>query len=554
MRRVVRRLPWVPLFIISTMLLFGVNAAFAGPAPASEGAVAPPVLPEVVKSGKATATRTYTQLADDYQPGGARQAAVLSNLPPSPTDLPRSTGSRRSAKRDLRADQIEATSAAPAGVISSNFAGVNQATGCASGCFPPDTTGAVGNTQFLETVNSHYDVYTKAAPPTRTQSVTLNSKMGETASFLFDPRALYDATWDRFVVIATRQPTSSTDPNVYFRLSVSTGASASGTLFNYAVGFSGGVFTAGRWIDYPILGMDQDSLLISGNLYQRNADGSNSYVTTFAISFAKSRLYNGLGFFSPAFTGLPFRIAPPQVQSFDQNNASFWAATSTGTSSSIGLFRMNDSANPSSTTMVAQANVAHPAGLGSTTAPPLADQPGAADLDTVSRAMQVPGQQVGTSLWIVHTDGGSSASFAFPRYFQINTSSNTVTRFGTFFASSTSDDWNASVTVGSNGDRVYFTYSSTSPTVNPQMRVVVCQVSASNCTTNLGAGNLIATSASTQVQTDTFGRNRWGDYSAVSLDPVANGACPAERRAWAVNQRALTTTSWGTQIAGFGSC
>jgi hypothetical protein len=514
-------------------------------------AAGPIAAPPIVKAGIATAIRTHARLAPDYLPPGAKPAAILrnSNLPASPGGIPRSAGSHRSGKGPLTADQ-----AAPAAVVSNNFAGVNQATGCPSGCFPPDTTGAVGNTEFLETTNSHYDVYLKAAPHTRTQSVTLNSKLGETASFLFDPRALYDATWDRFVAIATRQAASATDPNVYMRLSVSTGAKAAGKLFNYAIRFSGGPFTAGRWIDYPMLGMDQDSVLLSGNLFQRNANGSNSYVTTFAISFAKARLYNGLGFFSPAFTGLPFRIAPPQVQGLGQSNASFWAATSPGAASSISLFRMNNSADPATTTMVSQASVPHPAALGTTQPPPLANQPGPADLDTVSRAMEVPGQQIGTSLWIVHTDGGSSGTLAFPRYFQINTATNTVTRFGTFFASATSDDWNASVTVGAGGDRVYFTWSSTSPTVNPQMRVVVCQVSAGNCSTNLGAGNLIATSATTQVQTDQFGRNRWGDYSAVSLDPVANGTCPAEQRAWAVNQRALAVTSWGTQIASFGSC
>jgi len=551
MLRVAPGRQWVLLLTVLALCGAGANTAFAGPPPVAAEPAAPP---QVVKAGSATATRTHARLAADYLPAGAKPGAIVGNLPASPGEIPRSVGSHTSGKGPLTADQAAPMPAAPAAVISNNFAAVNQATGCASGCFPPDSTGAVGNTQFLETVNSHYDVYTKAAPNTRTQSVTLNSKMGEAASFLFDPRALYDATWDRFVVIATRQPASATDPSVYLRLSVSTGANATGGLFNYAVGFSGGPFTAGRWIDYPIIGMDQDSVLISGNLYQLNANGSNSYVTTFAISFAKARLYNGLGFFSPAFTSLPFRIAPPQVQGLDQSNASYWAATSTGAANSIRLYRMNNSANPATTTMVSRANVTHPAALGTTQPPPLADQPGAADLDTVSRAMQVPGQQIGTSLWIVHSDGGSSGAFAFPRYFQINTSTNTVTRYGTFFASGTSDDWSASVAVGAGGDRVYFTYSSTSPTVNPQMRVVVCRVSAGNCSTNLGAGNLIATSATTQVQTDNFGRNRWGDYSAVSLDPVANGACPAEQRAWAVNQRALAVNSWGTQIASFGSC
>jgi hypothetical protein len=43
-----------------------------------------------------------------------------------------------------------------------------------------------------------------------------------------------------------------------------------------------------------------------------------------------------------------------------------------------------------------------------------------------------------------------------------------------------------------------------------------------------------------------YGGNRWGDYSAVTVDPRN------ARRAWLVNENALANHDWGSRIVGIG--
>jgi len=64
---------------------------------------------------------------------------------------------------------------------------------------PPDTHGAVGPTHFVQVTNSHIDMWTRqntqALPLAK--SVTLATFFSYTAQTLFDPRVVYDSTWNR---------------------------------------------------------------------------------------------------------------------------------------------------------------------------------------------------------------------------------------------------------------------------------------------------------------------------------------------------------------------
>jgi len=91
-----------------------------------------------------------------------------------------------------------------------NYDGINQTAAC-GGCFPPDTHGAVGPSHFVEVVNTRVVVYNKANPGVVLSSVALNAFFGST-EFVFDPRVVYDLTWDRWVVVATRRAASAVDP------------------------------------------------------------------------------------------------------------------------------------------------------------------------------------------------------------------------------------------------------------------------------------------------------------------------------------------------------
>src|SRR2546423_15477063 len=108
--------------------------------------------------------------------------------------------------------------------------------------------------------------------------------MGESASPLFAPRAVYDNYGNRWVTMATRQAASPTDTAKYLRLSVSTGSDPAVPTLNYRLNLSGVDFPDGSWVDFPMLGYDQDAILITGNVYQDHDGPSTSYVQSFVVA------------------------------------------------------------------------------------------------------------------------------------------------------------------------------------------------------------------------------------------------------------------------------
>ena len=96
------------------------------------------------------------------------------------------------------------------------------------GLRPPDTHVAAGTTHIVEVTNSHIDMYTKGTvPPPLAKSVTLATFFGYTTETLFDPRVVYDSTWNRWIVTADAFAESSTVQR--FFIAVSTTADPTGS-------------------------------------------------------------------------------------------------------------------------------------------------------------------------------------------------------------------------------------------------------------------------------------------------------------------------------------
>src|SRR5262245_42901249 len=182
------------------------------------------------------------------------------------------------------------------------------------GLLPPDTEGAVGTTHFVEVTNSHIDMYTRQNTQTLplAKSVTLATFFGYTAQTLFDPRVAYDSTWNRWIVTADAFAESGTVQR--FFIAVSTSADPTSTFFIYSLNVN--FFGNNNFWDFPQLGIDQDAVLFTANIFSGNTFQGSDF---FAV--AKARLYNGLGFTVPVFTNLAGTLAPPIVR--DQNASTF---------------------------------------------------------------------------------------------------------------------------------------------------------------------------------------------------------------------------------------
>ena len=91
-------------------------------------------------------------------------------------------------------------------------------------------------------------------------------------------------------------------------------------------------------------------------------------------------------------------------------------------------------------------------------------------MDTSDSRFVNASTQSGNDLWQTHTI--ALGSFPAPKFYRLNTSTNTVSQSGSYFASATSDDFNASIAANDAGD-CFVTWTSTDASVgrNAQVRL-----------------------------------------------------------------------------------
>jgi hypothetical protein len=408
-----------------------------------------------------------------------------------------------------------------------NFEGVDSVT--AGNMRPPDTHGAVGLNHFVEITNSHLDIYLKAAPHTRVQSVSLASFFGYAARTLFDPRVVYDSGYNRWIMTADAFAESATVQ--YFFIAVSQTFDPTGAFYIYRVNVSdgNGANNGVQW-DFPQVGFDQNAIIFTANFFNR----FGVFVDARMFAVAKSLLYSGPSqTLTPTlFTGLAGTLAPPIVL---DTNANTYLLAVGAPDNKVTLYTLTNSA-----TSPALSSATIPVAVFAI--PPDAPQPGTtATLDTSDGRFVNASTQIGNSLFQVHTiDGGG---YARPRFYEFDTVNRTVIQSGTFVRSGSSHDFNASIAANRFKD-VFVTWSSTDPvnSVNAEVRF--------SGRLHTDASGVIPSPGSLLYGSNTFynvtgsGTQRWGDYSAVSIDPGDTTGLTA----WIVNERILTTATWGSRI------
>ncbi len=411
--------------------------------------------------------------------------------------------------------------------------GRDETTSCSPfTCTPPDTHGAVGFGlpfgKFVEVTNLRYDVFDTLG--TNLLTVPLPSlfatEMGDT---VFDPRVLYDRIWNRWVLILTRIANSATDPARRFYLAISESRDPRGPFCLYQPRAANAPFADGDWFDFPIIGMNQDAIVITANVFSGPLpDPPFRFPAILAI--AKARLYNCLPFTpAPIFTptGVSSAVAPPVV--LDQNpNTFFLAAPVSG--NTLTKLTMTNPSRPNGTTLVSSSVPVDPY-----TMPAPAPQPGTdVTLSTLDSRFANNTTQVGDSVFAAHTVANG---FAAPKYYEINTATNAVIQSAFWGADLNSSDFNVSI-VANDAKDVFVTWSSTNASngVNAEVRV------SGRCHSD--ALNTMNPPGSALITSSTFYNERpgrWGDYSGVTIDP-------GDGSAWFVNEYIKANTTWGSRI------
>ncbi len=395
---------------------------------------------------------------------------------------------------------------------------------------PPDTLGAVGATQFMETTNGVYGIYSKAngAVQSMISATTFwkNAGMNDGSGANGDARILYDKPSQRWIAIQFGLSVAD------IQIAVSKTSDAMGAWQSTKfTGFAGGT------ADYPTLAIDSKAIYIGTN----NFNAANAFAGTTLNVIARSDLL-GAG--------------APTTASLKQFNTAFPGGGERG----FAIQGVN-STGPDAGRVVAAAlnsndsiryNVINPGTAGATLTPVTQlgltnykDANGQARQPDGFRNIDPSDQRIGSNAWeqngkiyFVYTATAVGGDRTEVRWVVTNAATNAVIQEGAI-GDATHDFYQGSLTVNSSGQVVIGYNRSGFSAADGNVSFLARSFNSD------AAGKLVQTNElllhvspvndyhNGSVQgAAAVGRQRWGDYSAVTLDPNDDQAF------WAVGQYA----------------
>lgn len=151
-----------------------------------------------------------------------------------------------------------------------------NATNVGSYSIPPDPHGAVGPNHLVSVVNTSIEWHTKSGAQQGSMSL---KNFFSSATNTFDPKVVYDAYNDRFVVITLERVNigngNTADDQSRILVSISDDADPNGTWHTYSINSLTTIGGVNTWADYPGIAVDEDAIYITNNMFQ--AEGAGSY-------------------------------------------------------------------------------------------------------------------------------------------------------------------------------------------------------------------------------------------------------------------------------------
>ena len=535
-----------PRLAIVFALLAGPSGLFAGPTsqPPADGTTAPsgilgPFTEEVV--------RPYVWNGDlrdlpQSEPERAiKSPGVFRLTPAEQRALEAKARQREAATAPLAPTVISAPMPPPA----ANFAGMNFAANGAG--WPPDTNGDVGPNHYIQTVNSSIGIYNRATGAA-ISTVTLNTFFLGPAgnpcdnSNDGDPVVLYDPAADRWIVTDFAWFNFNTGP-YYECIAVSqTGDPVAGGWYFYALQTNTGTFAGDYFGDYPKLGVWSDGYYMSANMFEAVGDGFG--VRLWALDRA-AMLTGG------ALTEVHFDLC------LDGSCGSFLPSNLRGTAppagapnyfmqvaapNALSLYEFHvDWAIPANSTLTGPVSIpVAPFSIADFGVP----QPGTGQtLDTLSfrLMMQLQYRNYGAheSLYAVHTidDGGIASS----RWYEVRDPGGApaLHQQGTHKLADGNHRWMGSIAADQDGN-LALGYSVSGTGQFPSIRYAGQRYGEFPGTLPQTEASLIAgTGSQTSI-------GRWGDYSALSIDPTDDCTFWYTQEYYTANG-----SNWQTRIGSF---
>ena len=413
---------------------------------------------------------------------------------------------------------------------------------------PPDTTGAVGVTQYVQWVNVHLAVFDKVSGtlvygPVAGNTLFRNLGGACATSNDGDPMVQYDKEANRWVLSQFALPGGSAG---YWQcVAVSQTSDATGGYNLYAFQYS-------QFPDYPKMGVWPDGYYVTFNMFTNIFQGAK------VCAYDRAQMLQGQPATQQCFqlSSSYASLLPADLDGSTAPPAGSPNYLVNRLSSSLGFWKFKvDWANAANTTLTGPTQIpvaAYSAACGGGACIP---QPGTSQkLDSLADRLMfrlayrniggIERMIVNHSVMVNNTKNPNSGNAAV-RWYEIRDMSTTTTTKPTIFQqSSYSPDtkfrWMGSAAMDKQGNMA-LGYSVSSSAVKPSLayatRVATDPVGI------LGAETTIVAGGGAQLSN----LSRWGDYTHMSIDPIDD--CTF----WYTGQylKADGTFNWSTRIASF---
>ncbi len=502
--------------------------------------------------------------------------------PPEPSGGSQTLGQPAPSPVIIPSDPIQQPPRDPlAPALIGSFEAINFNTDGANSDFlhiPPDPIGAAGPNHLVSVVNTSIEWYTKAGALQNSQRLGKNSTTA-TGSFFaplnptnatFDPKVIYDQHAGRFLVVTLeRQDTSNgaSANSSRILLAVSDDSDPNGTwyftAFNAKTNIGG---ASGAWADYPGFAVDEEAIYITLNMFTFGS--SPSFLSSLVWIINKTPFYsNGTPSFAVydpgSLTGIGGVFTPQPAHVFGATGvpsgvgtflvSSGWADG--GGNDFLGVIRIN---NPLSSPTFANSFISLGGNIHSGPVPD-APQSGTNVLIDAGDERAYHAVWRNNNLYVVNTinpPSGTDAGQATVHWYRINTT--------TLSALTLADQGNVGGEDIAAGTHTY--YPSVAVDFQGNMGIGFAASAPSifpgayyTGRTNTETAGQVQTAGTLAAGVDhyirKFGgtRNRWGDYSGISLDPAT------ESTFWVFNEYALARGTpsggedgrWGTRWGRF---
>ncbi len=422
-------------------------------------------------------------------------------------------------------------------VIGQNFEGISNNYGVA----PPDTDGDVGINYYIQMVNNGFQIFNKSGSPLTAPadlSTIWQNLPGPWVGNYGDPIVLYDELADRWFLSQFSLPNYPSGP-FYVLIAVSATSNPLGSYHLYVYSFT-------NMPDYPKFGVWPDAYYMSINQF---TSGSGSWAGAGAAAFERSEMLNGnaadMVFFNFTSAADPWSFLPADFDGTSPPSGTpnyfayidYWSGTDR-----LRTYSFNVDWNVTS-----NSTFTGPSDIGVSSFDATANnvpQLGTSQtLDVLDDRLmyRLQYRNFGTYQTLVtnHTVNAGSGRAGI-RWYELRrtTGSWSIYQQGTYAPSDGLYRWMASVAKNGNGD-IALGFSVSSSGMNPAIRCA-----GRNAGDPLGQITISEETIHAGTASQT-GVNRWGDYSAMSVDPADDNTF------WYTQEYSSGGWIWRTRIASF---